>query len=354
MQQAQQPRGWNFLPKLTFVITIGLITAATGFQARATDVFTDPVGFITMNPVPSGIAFIGLGLTQIPAVRGLAGTASGTQLPVNVTLTPGAFNATSEGAQFYVENVNTNSANAGFSDDVVSNDAANLYLANADGAFIANGDGIKVYPHNTLNTVFGPQDQGGLVGSNTQSLADNIIVFNPVTQLPQVYWYRANTATPGWRGPAGTGTDAGNTPLYVDQSLEIQSKYATTSNSVKLVGAVKLGNTQTVVPSLGYAFVGDMYATSLTLSNLNLHTGNANTGVIGSNTQSLADNIVVFDPVAQLPVTYWFRANTATPGWRGPQGTGVDAGTNVLPIGCVLQIQRKYSPSFTWTLPAQY
>ncbi len=71
MQQAQQPRGWNFLPKLTFVITIGLITAATGFQARATDVFTDPVGFITLTSVGNGLSYLSLGMTQIPALRGI-------------------------------------------------------------------------------------------------------------------------------------------------------------------------------------------------------------------------------------------------------------------------------------------
>jgi len=354
MQKAQQARGWYFLPKLTFVITMGLITAATGFKASATDVFTDPVGFITVNPVPNGYAFIGLGLTQIPAVRTAAGTASGTQLPVSVTLTPGQFNATSEGAQYYVENVNTNSANAGFSDDVISNDAANVYLANADGAFIANGDSIKIYPHQTLNTVFGTTDQAGLVGSNTQALADNVIVWNPVTQSSAIYWYRTSGATPGWRGPAGTATDAGNTPLYVDQDVEIQSKYAKTTNSVVLVGGVKLGPTKTVVPSVGYAFVGDMYATSLTLSNLNLYTGNVNTGVIGSNTQAVADNVIIWNPATQSSTIYWYRTSGATPGWRGPQGTAIDAGTNVLAIGTVLQVQRKYTPAFEWTLPAQY
>jgi len=76
--------------------------------------------------------------------------------------------------------------------------------------------------------------------------------------------------------------------------------------------------------------------------------------VIGSNTSALADNVIVWDPVAQSPVIYWYKASSATPGWRGPQGLLIDAGTNVLPIGSVLQVQRKYSPSFTWTLPAQY
>jgi len=353
MQRVQHARGWSFLPKVTFIITLGLITAATGFKASAVDVFTDPVGFITLNPVPNGFAFIGLGMTQIPAVRGVVGTVSSQQVPVNSTLTPGQFNATSQGAQFYIENVGTTS-NQGFSDDIVSNDAANVYTANNDTGFLVSGDTFKIYPHQTLNTVFGPQNQAGLVGSNTLANADNIVVFNPVSQASAIYWFRTSGATPGWRGPAGVATDAGNTPLYVDQSIVIQSKYATTTNKVLLVGAVKLGKTQTVVPSTGFAFVGDMYATSLTLSNLNLFTGNPNTGVIGSNTLANADNIAVWDPVAQSSVIYWFRTSGATPGWRGPQGVATDAGTNVLAIGSVLQIQRKYAPSFLWTLPAQY
>ena len=191
-------------------------------------------------------------------------------------------------------------------------------LANADGAFIANGDAIKIYPHQTLNTVFGPPDrrlgwfehvsQCGQSGRLESSISSSTI-----------YWYKSTSATPGWRGPAGLLVDAGNTPLYIDQDIEVLSKYAKTTNSVVVVGAVKLGNTQTVVPANGLAFVGDMYATSVTLSNLHLYTGNANTGVIGSNTSANADNVAIWDPVAQSSVLYWYKSTSATPGWRGPQ-----------------------------------
>jgi hypothetical protein len=130
MQQAQHARGWNFLPKLTFVITIGLITAATGFQARAVDVFTDPVGFITLTAEGTAgpgsspaYSFQGLGMTQIPALRGVrTGTVSGQQVPVNSTLTPGQYAEGPRGPLFYIEDVNSNSAYAGLLDDIISND----------------------------------------------------------------------------------------------------------------------------------------------------------------------------------------------------------------------------------------
>src|ERR1019366_9584585 len=112
MQQAQHARGWNFLPKLTFVITIGLITAATGFQARAVDVFTDPVGFITLTAggtdAPGGgnphVTLYGLGMTQVPANRGAITAVTSNSITTTSTLTPGQFNFTTDGnPAFFVE-----------------------------------------------------------------------------------------------------------------------------------------------------------------------------------------------------------------------------------------------------------
>ncbi len=50
MQTARYPRGLRFLPKVVLITTVGLISAAIGFQASAqiTNVYTAPVGFITL------------------------------------------------------------------------------------------------------------------------------------------------------------------------------------------------------------------------------------------------------------------------------------------------------------------
>src|ERR1035437_5813196 len=99
MQKAHHARGWYFLPKLTFVITIGLITAATGFKAAPVGVFTDPVGFITLTAEgtagPGGspaYSFQGLGMTAIGANRGAITGIATTTITVNNTLTANAFN----------------------------------------------------------------------------------------------------------------------------------------------------------------------------------------------------------------------------------------------------------------------
>jgi len=52
MQRAYATRGLRFLPKLTLAITIGLTTAAASY---AVDVFTDPVGFITITAVGTSV-----------------------------------------------------------------------------------------------------------------------------------------------------------------------------------------------------------------------------------------------------------------------------------------------------------
>src|ERR1017187_7362317 len=89
MQKAYHARGLRFLSQAAFIITIGLITAIASYQAAATDVFTDPVGFITVTaqgtaglsgPPATALSFWGLGMAQLPVVKGIINSVSGQQL----------------------------------------------------------------------------------------------------------------------------------------------------------------------------------------------------------------------------------------------------------------------------------
>jgi len=296
MQQAQHARGWNFLPKLTFVITIGLITAASGFKASATDVFTDPVGFITLNSVGSGLSYVSLGMTQIPALRGIVSAVSGQQLTLNSTLTANQYIGPGGATQFFVEI--TSGPNAGLTDDIISNSTTAIFTASDDSALVSATQTFKIYPHWTLDTAFGPPSNSGLNGSNTLANADNLLVWNPLTQSSAQYWYRTTSATPGWRDANSTSINRGTNILYVTDGIVVQRNIAGTA-STKLVGAVKLGPTFVPGVGSGLTFVGMVYASGYTLSNSLLHTGNLATGVNGSNTLANADNVLVWDPIAQ-------------------------------------------------------
>jgi uncharacterized protein (TIGR02597 family) len=351
MQQVQHARGWSFLPKLTFVITIGLITAATGFKATAsTDVFTDPVGFITLNSVGNGLSYVSLGMTQIPTQRGVINTVAGQKLTTNNTLTPNQFIGPGGATQFFIEI--TSGPNAGLTDDIVSNDTAAVFTASDDSSEIAATETYKIYPHWTLNTALGAPP-AGINGSNTQPNADAVLVWNPLTQQSAQYWYRTTSATPGWRDAFSSSIDRGTNILYIDQGIVIQRKIAGSASTI-LVGGVKLG--PTIIPGVanGLTYAGMVYASGQTLSNTLLYTGNILTGVNGSNTQPNADAVLVWDPVAQGSAQYWFRTTSATPGWRDAFSSSIDRGTNQLPFGAVMVIQRKIATQFNYTAPAPY
>src|SRR5947208_17072680 len=86
--------GRGMLSNLPIITALGLALTVATHQATAVDVTTDPVGFITLtatgtNTFPTGYSFLGLGMSQLPAVRGIVTGVSGTALAVNNSLTAG-------------------------------------------------------------------------------------------------------------------------------------------------------------------------------------------------------------------------------------------------------------------------
>ena len=356
MQRASATRGLRFLPKLAFITTVGLITAATSYQALATDVFTDPVGFISYTAVPHGLSFFGFSMTRLPALRGVTGAAVGTKIPINATLTIGQFNPGPTNYFFEI----TSGPNAGFLDDVVSNDTGNVFTLFDDSAIVTANATYKIYPHWSPDTVFGTPTQSGLVGGSSALAADNVIVWDPVHQAGATYFYRTNTngAGPGWRGPQGLTTPAGTNTWYLDQGVQVLRLGGTTNLIEQLVGGVKLG--PTLVPIAagpnGLTFPGFVYATSTTMDGAGLFTTNSATGVLGGSSALGADNVIIWNAVAQAGATYFWRTNTngAGPSWRGPQGLTTPAGTNVIAIGSIFKILRASGGSFNWDQQQPY
>jgi len=363
MQQVQHARGWSFLPKLTLAVTVGLITAATGFQARATDVFTDPVGFITLtaqgtdsapNANPS-LTLYGLGMTQIPANRGAISGASSNAIVTTSTLTPGQFSFTADNnPAFFVEILD--GANPGLFDDVTGNDATTIYTANQNAASISGATKYKVYPHWTIGTVFGPQNQTGLQGAGTAGAADNVQVFNPNTQAFVTYYYKtAGLGGTGWRSTTSTSINVTNVPLYVDQGMFIVRRGTGTVTN-QLVGGVKLGNTLSVIVTNGLTFAGNVFAAGLPLGASGIYTGNPQTGLAGGGTAGAADNVQVWNPATQSYTTYYFKtAGLGGTGWRSTTSTSIDASTNTIPLGAPgLIVRRAGNPTFNWSMVAPY
>ena len=160
MQRAYPTRGIRFLAA-TF--TIGIITAVVGSQVAAADVFTDPVGFITLTVQGSnGIAnaransFQALGMTQVPTNRGaIASVATNGVTDTSATWADGDY----ANGLFFIEFLG--GPNAGLLDDVSNASATThqVFTVHDNHLLLGAATSYKIYPHWTIGTVFGPNDE---------------------------------------------------------------------------------------------------------------------------------------------------------------------------------------------------
>jgi len=356
MQKAYHARGLRFLSQAAFIITVGLITAIASYQATATDVFTDPVGFITVTAEgtsghagSSALSFWGLGMAQLPVVKGIINSVSGQQL---TDLAGNWANNQYNGANGAYEIEITSGPSAGLVDSI-SNSAApgTIYTSFNDSSMISSGQTYLIRPSWTLNALFGSADSAGLFGSSGPTLADNINVWNPAVQGSVTYYYKTNSnqGGSGWRTAANNSVNVGTNALFIDQGLTILRRVSNSTN-VLLVGAVKLGQTLSPIVGSGLTFAGNPYPASFTLGGSGLYTTNDATGLHGASGPTIADNVNIWNPAVQGSVTYYFKTNSnqGGSGWRTAANNSVDVSSSNINLGTMIIIQRRVATPFNW------
>jgi hypothetical protein len=103
----------------------------------------------------------------------------------------------------------------------------------------------------------------------------------------------------------------------------------------------------------GYNLLGTIKSlSSLSLSNLNLYTGSAATGLIGNLNPSLADNLIVVYPNGTVKTYFYYFKQGGYSGWIDADGF-IPADNTQIPAGSAFFINRQASGSFTWTIPAE-
>jgi uncharacterized protein (TIGR02597 family) len=371
MQSAYHARSLRLIPKLAFTISIGLITTVASYKAAAqVNVYTDPVGFITLTAegtsgpgVSPANSFWGLGMTQIPTSRGLVTGVSSNQVGTGIPIPVGCPDCpVPDGGQFYnqfyLEDLGSNGV-VGFTDDIISNDnSGNVYTETDDHLYIKTGDAFKIYPHQTLATVFGTNDSAGL-NPGTSGSADLVLVQNPSTKLFSTYYYAAasKTLSAGWKNAATANADASLVPLYQDQGIII-SRQVSTNLTVQLVGGVKLGPTLIPFFGPGNTFAANVYATSATtLSNSMLYVDGVDTDSLVAGTSGSADLVLIHNDAAGTFATYYYAAasKTLSAGWKNAATANADASQTQIPLGAniVIQLQPGHT-GFNWGAPAPY
>ena len=242
--------------------------------------------------------------------------------------------------------------NAGLIDDVKGASASThqVWIATDNHLLLGASTGYKIYPHWTIGTVFGPADESGLK-KGSATTADQINIFNPLTQLFTTYFYSSGGAIGvGWRSSGST--DRQNTKLFLDQGFVV-GRLEGTNLLVKLIGGVKLGPTIEPIGQLNN-LAGNVYATSvMTLTNSNLLNSDPTKSLTGGSATT-ADQVSIFNPATGLFTSYfWSTGGAVGIGWRSSGST--DRGSTPIALGQSLLIVRKAPrAAINWYVPAPY
>lgn len=346
------------------LISLTILSPAT---SRAVDVYTDPVGFITLNikgtngtppGTSSALSFLGLGMTQLVVKPGRITSAATNELvDANASWADDQYNG-ANGRHFIEISSGTY---AGTIDEIVKTVAATKKLYTASnlaslGLGNITNQTYRIRKQWTIASVFGPANEAGLLGGSSAAVADNVLVPDVNGNLV-AYWYK-NAGFPigtGWRKGADAVTNVANDPIFIDDGVVVRRR-AGSDVALKLLGAVKLG--RTIVPvGTGDNFRGNVYAANLTLDSSGLYTTNSATGVKGGSSAGLADNVLLpTGPDGSLE-TYWYKDSgfPVGTGWRKGANAGTPVGSTPLSLGKGLVIRRKApNAAFDWYVPAPY
>jgi hypothetical protein len=242
---------------------------------------------------------------------------------------------------------------AGLTTDIVATVAATQSLQTADdlSSFLKGGETYKIRKHRTIADVFGANNSAGLKAGTSITAADEVRLFNPVTQTFLRYYY--NSSARGWRSSTSSTADASATVLYLDQGVSVRRKAAGAITLV-VTGEVKGG--QTIVPTGANSnLCANMYPVgTLTLGNCGLYTGSNTSGLVGSTSINNADEVQIWNGSAFLRYFYQTSGKGGT-GWRLSSNLSADAsGVQIRPGSSFYVIRKSGHPAFNWTTPQPF
>jgi hypothetical protein len=192
-----------------------------------------------------------------------------------------------------------------------------------------------------------------LIAGPNPAQADNILLMSPETQQTLTLFYYSNpgfTSFHGWVR-ADTFTPDANEVVYPEQGVMVRRIVPSAAN-LYLCGPIKTG--VAVVPvQPGYNLVGTLKSlSSVTLSNLDLYTGDSTTGMVGGLNPSVADNLIVVAPNGSVTTYFYYHNPGVFQGWINANGFSLAGGVPI-PAGSAFFINRQAPGAFTWTIPAE-
>lgn len=235
-----------------------------------------------------------------------------------------------------VNGTDITSLNPGLIVDIVESSSNSVILNQDVSTLIAIGDGIRIRRHHTIASLFGSNNEIGLVENDATSPGDTIQLYYPITQESHYHSYSSDT---GWIDEMGI--PSGDVILYPDQGIIIH-RVINTDLSVNLFGIVKNGPTS--IPfEPGFNLIANTYPVDYTLNDSGLFTGDENTGIRQNDVIDLADRISIL-----------FRDGSFESYHYAPSAGGwVDSNLNlsgsvIIETGTSYILQRRETP-INWT-----
>jgi len=320
---------------------------------------TDPVGFITLpiagasGSEASAFSFVGISLLNPVSYQGtITSYGSHSITDVNANWTADKFNGAN--GEFFLEIIS--GPHAGLMTDILASNAAGNTLTTEDdlSSLLTVGELYRIRKHRTLGDVFGANNEGRLNAAASVSEADEIRVFNPVTQTFLIYYFKiGGFGGIGWRSTTDAVSDASGTKLYPEQGVIIVHKVAG-DISITLMGTVKTGPTVSPIgPKVN--LVANVYpAGNLTLENLGLYIGNDSLGLAGGASVSSADQVRMYSG-GVFQIFFYKTGGFGGTGWRNSTDAVTDVSNTQIPAGSSFYVIRMDSlPAFNWTMPQPF
>ncbi|MEZ5300919.1 MAG: hypothetical protein R3F11_09745 [Verrucomicrobiales bacterium] len=292
--------------------------------------------------VPIEITALSLQSFEPGVVRGtVTGVGPSYLQDSNAFWTTGMF----QNGDYFVQILNaTNPAAEGAVSDITASDGGTkrLTLAPDLSATLSVGDQYVIRPHSTVDGVFGPSNEAGLLAGPNSTAADNLVLLGTGGNPNQTLFFSSGTSQ--WEDNAAT-PNAGESRIFPGEGILVR-RLGTAALRIYTKGEPRYGPVQVTVTT-GFNLLGAIQSSGgLTLDQLGLRgDGTAGTGLADGINPSAADNIVVVNPNGTT--SRYFHDGTT---WRDSRF--LDASAVVIPPGAAFYVIRQSPrPPFNWTVP---
>ncbi|MFA6960170.1 MAG: Ig-like domain-containing protein [Opitutaceae bacterium] len=239
---------------------------------------------------------------------------------------------------------------AGLNFDVVSNTNNTLTLSGTVASALASGQRFELRQHATIGSIFGTANPLAFTASVWVTGADELQIFNNLTQLTESYFYQnGGLGGIGWHPSTGSNVDYSGTVVDPEQAFVILNKKGGTHCYIAIGEARTQPQAMLVVR--GYNWIVVSQPVTVTLDTFGIYTGSNTTGLLGATTIKAADELQRWNGTA-WDRFYYKSGGSGGIGWRSSASTSVDRGSEVLNVGDILIIYRKASPDFFFFRPA--